>query len=162
MRKFVICIISLLTVLAALAILVVSRRKIPGRKGCKDDTTTIGMRDIENPFETVEAQPEEEPADVVVALKDYSWWRVYKNDILAIIGVLVVISLIVVVSIFANMSRIKLDDDERAKKEKQETSVIQALGDIEQTTVELSGKVDSLDAHFKEETTKLRNVQPVH
>ena len=91
MRKFVIGILSLLTLLTAIAILVVRRKETQESKCSKTYTQETEMRDVENPFEEIVAQPEGEPVEVVVKLKDYDWREVYKNDILTIIGIGVVI-----------------------------------------------------------------------
>lgn len=157
MRKFVISILLLLTVLTAIAILVV-RRKEPYESKCsKTYTQETEMRDIENPFEEIVAQPEGEPMEVVVKLKDYDWREVYKNDILTIIGIAVVIILVVVVSIFSNISRVVFDTTEREEKESVEKTVIQSVSTLEQSIVGIEEKIDSLDNHLMIEVVKLKD-----
>ena len=158
MRKFVIGILSLLTVLTAIAVLVV-RRKEPQKSKCsKTYTQEIEMRDIENPFEKIVAQPEGDSVEVVVKLKDHDWREVYKNDILTIIGIVVVIILVVVVSVFSNISRVAFDSTEREEKKSVETTVIQSVSTLEQSIIGIAERVDSLDAHFMEETTRLKKM----
>lgn len=158
MRKFVIGILALLTVLAAIAILVVRRKEPQESKCSKTYTQETEMRDIENPFGEIVARPEGEPVEVVVKLKDYDWREVYKNDILTIIGIGAVIILVVVVSVFSNMSRVAFDTTEREEKKSVETTVKQSVSTLEQSIGCIAERIDSLDAHFMEETTKLRNV----
>ena len=158
MRRFVIGILSLLTVLTTITLLVVKRKEPQESKCSKTYTQETEMRDIENPFEEIVAQPEGEPVEVVVKLKDYDWREGYKNDILTIIGIGVVIILIVVVSVFSNMSRVVFDTTEREEKKSVETTVIRSVSTLEQSIVGIAEKVDSLDAHIMKETTKLRNV----
>ncbi len=116
------------------------------------------MRDVENPFEEIVAQPGGEPVEVIVKLKDYDWREVYKNDILTIIGIGVVVILVVVVSVFSNMSRVAFDTTEREEKKSVETTVIQSVSTLEQSIVGIAERVDSLDAHFMEETTMLKKM----
>ena len=156
MRKFVIGILSLLTILAVIAKLGV-RRKGPQESKCSKYTQETGMRDIENPFEEIVAQPEGEPAEVVVKLKEYDWKDVYKKDILTIIGISVVIILVVIVSVFSNMSRVVFDTTERNEKKSVETTVIQSVTTLEQSTAGIAEKIDSLDNHLKIEAVKLKN-----
>lgn len=158
MRKFVIGILSLLTLLTAIAILVVRRKETQESKCSKTYTQETEMRDVENPFEEIVAQPEGEPMEVVVKLKDYDWREVYKNDILTIIGIGVVVILVVVVSVFSNMSRVAFDTTEREEKKSVETTVIQSVSTLEQSIVGIAERVDSLDAHFMEETTMLKKM----
>jgi Na+-transporting methylmalonyl-CoA/oxaloacetate decarboxylase gamma subunit len=96
--------------------------------------------------------------EVVVKLKDYDWREVYKNDILTIIGIGVVVILVVVVSVFSNMSRVAFDTTEREEKKSVETTVIQSVSTLEQSIVGIAERVDSLDAHFMEETTMLKKM----
>ena len=124
----------------------------------KSDTKVIGMREIENPFEEIVPQPEGENADVVVVIKDYNWRAVYKNDIITTVGVVVVVIMIVVFSVFAYMSRECSESTGRAEKDAVVNTVTQKLSNIEKMTVNISKRVDSLDVHFKDETTKIRNM----
>ena len=157
MKKFIIGILSLLTVLAAIAILVARRKETQKSKCCNTYTQETGMRDIKNPFEEIVTQPEEKPEEVVVKLEDYDWSEVCKNDILTIIGIIVVIILVVVVSVFSHMSRVTFDSTEREEKKSVETTVIQSVTTLEQSTAGIAEKIDSLDNHLKIETVKLRN-----
>lgn len=158
MRKIVIGIISFLAILVTIAFLIVRRRKMLERTCVKSDTKVIGMREIENPFEEIVPQPEGENADVVVVIKDYNWRAVYKNDIITIVGVVVVVIMIVVFSVFAYMSRECSESTGRAEKDAVVNTVTQKLSNIEKMTVNISKRVDSLDVHFKDETTKIRNM----
>lgn len=158
MRKIVLGILSLLAILVTIAFLIVRRRKMPERTCVKSDTKVIGMREIENPFEEIVPQPEGENADVVVVIKDYNWRAVYKNDIITIVGVVVVVIMIVVFSVFAYMSRECSESTGRAEKDAVVNTVTQKLSNIEKMTVDISKRVDSLDVHFKDETTKIRNM----
>ena len=81
-----------------------------------------------------------------------------KNDILTIIGIGVVVILVVVVSVFSNMSRVAFDTTEREEKKSVETTVIQSVSTLEQSIVGIAERVDSLDAHFMEETTMLKKM----
>lgn len=157
MRKIVIGIISFLAILVTIAFLIVRRRKMLERTCVKSDTKVIGMREIENPFEEIVPQPEGENA-VVVIIKDYNWRAVYKNDIITIVGVVVVVIMIVVFSVFAYMSRERSESIGRAEKDAVVNTVTQKLSNIEKMTVDISKRVDSLDAHFEDETTKIRNM----
>jgi len=158
MRKIVIGIISFLAILVTIAFLIVRRRKMLERTCVKSDTKVIGMREIENPFEEIVPQPEGENADVVVVIKDYNWRAVYKNDIITTVGVVVVVIMIVVFSVFAYMSRECSESTGRAEKDAVVNTVTQKLSNIEKMTVNISKRVDSLDVHFKDETTKIRNM----
>ena len=158
MRKIVLGILSILSILITIAFLIVRCRKMPERTCVKSDTKVIGMREIENPFEEIVPQPEGENAAVVVVIKDYNWRAVYKNDINTIVGVVIVVIMIVVLSVFAYMSRDGSDSTERAEKDAVVNTVTQKLSNIEKTIVDISERVDSLDAHFKDETTKIRNM----
>lgn len=158
MRKIVLGILSLLAILVTIAFLIVRRRKMLERTCVKSDTKVIGMREIENPFEEIVPQPEGENADVVVVIKDYNWRAVYKNDIITIVGVVVVVIMIVVFSVFAYMSRECSESTGRAEKDAVVNTVTQKLSNIEKMTVDISKRVDSLDVHFKDETTKIRNM----
>ena len=81
----------------------------------------------------------------------------YKKDILTIIGISVVIILVVIVSVFSNMSRVVFDTTERNEKKSVETTVIQSVTTLEQSTAGIAEKIDSLDNHLKIEAVKLKN-----
>ena len=158
MRKILLGILSFLAILASITILKVRRRKKLGETRVKSDIKIKGMREIENPFEEIVPLPEGESTDVVVVIKDYNWIAVYKNDIITIVGVVVVVVMIVVLSVFSNISRESYESAERAETDAIVNTVTHKLSNIEKKAVDISKSVDSLDAHFKDESTKFRNM----
>lgn len=56
------------------------------------------------------------------------------------------------------MSRVAFDTTEREEKKSVETTVIQSVSTLEQSIVGIAERVDSLDAHFMEETTMLKKM----
>ncbi len=152
MRKLLITILSLLTALMAYVFLIGKFQKSIRKISSKNKLIINGMRVIENPFEeTLKQSKETSIQDVVVANNNYHGWNVHKSDILSTIGVLVICILVIIVSFFSNKSRAVSESTEHIENKRTEASVINTLKNIEQTTISITKRVDSLDAHIKED-----------
>lgn len=115
-----------------------------------------GMRDIKKPFEEEVLRPESTPQTVVVKNKDFKKGKVYKRDILTIIGMAVVIVMVIVLSIFAFYSRQQQDETMRTKSMEIEVAVMQTLEKIENNSMTLSETADSVDLHIKQGINSLK------
>ena len=150
MKKYLITLLSLLIALSTYVILISSFKKKKQRVNCETKPINYGMRVIENPFEEVINQQEIKPTDdIIVVNNNYNLWKVYKSDILYLSGVFVVCVLVILVSVFANKSRVASDKIEQNKNEQVELSVIHSLRSIEETTINLTEEVDSLNTHIE-------------
>lgn len=123
-----------------------------------DNTITYGMREIENPFEDEVLRPENQTEDVLVKIKDYKWYNMYRKDIIAISIMAVIAVMVVVLSVFSFKSREQQKTVLDSEKAKTDSTIIHSLGSIEETVIVVKETLDSVDVHITESEKNVSNV----
>lgn len=123
-----------------------------------DNTITYGMREIENPFEDEVLRPENQTGDVLVKIKDYKWYNMYRKDIIAISIMVVIAVMVVVLSVFSFKSREQQKTVLDSEKAKTDSTIIHSLGSIEETVIVVKETLDSVDVHITESEKNVSNV----
>lgn len=123
-----------------------------------DNTITYGMREIENPFEDEVLRPENQTGDVLVKIKDYKWYNMYRKDIIAISIMAVIAVMVVVLSVFSFKSREQQKTVLDSEKAKTDSNIIHSLGSIEETVIVVKETLDSVDVHITESEKNVSNV----
>lgn len=123
-----------------------------------DNTITYGMREIENPFEDEVLRPENQAGDVLVKIKDYKWYNMYRTDIIAISIMAVIAVMVVVLSVFSFKSREQQKTVLNSEKAKTDSTIIHSLGSIEETVIVVKETLDSVDVHITESEKNVSNV----
>lgn len=123
-----------------------------------DNTITYGMREIENPFEDEVLRPENQTGDVLVKIKDYKWYNMYRKDIIAISIMAVIAVMVVVLSVFSFKSREQQKTVLDSEKAKTDSTIIHSLGSIEETVIVVKETLDSVDVHITESEKNVSNV----
>lgn len=121
------------------------------------NTITYGMRKIENPFEDEVLGPENQVGDVVVEVKDYKWYKMYKNDIIVVSVMIVIAIMVVILSVFSFGARVQIETVSSRDKAKADSAMMHSFLRIEQTAVKLKEEVDSLDMNIIEGEKNLSN-----
>lgn len=159
MKKFLSIIVFVISALSLiLKILRIVRKKQETRNlEQNNDTITYGMREIENPFENEVLRPEKQTGDVVVKIKDYKWYNMYRNDIIAICVMMVLAIMVTGLSVFSFETRVQNEALSSSEKAKADSTIIHSLGGIEETTIVMKETLDSVDVHLTEGEKNLRN-----
>lgn len=116
------------------------------------------MREIENPFEDEVLRPENQTGDVLVKIKDYKWYNMYRKDIIAISIMAVIAVMVVVLSVFSFKSREQQKTVLDSEKAKTDSTIIHSLGSIEETVIVVKETLDSVDVHITESEKNVSNV----
>lgn len=124
----------------------------------KMSNVVFGMRDIENPFESLVEKEDNSQQPISVNNPEFKKWKVYKSDILSIVGILVVIILVICVSTVSFNSRQHQEDALKAEVQRYENSVLQALDNIENNSMVLSERTDSISFQIKEGIDSLKEI----
>jgi len=111
---------------------------------------SYGMRVIENPFEPSDVKINNSRQPIVVKNPEFKKWKVYENDILSIVGILVVIIIVIGVSIVSFNSRQQQENALKVESQRYEITVLQTLENIENNTTVLSERTDSIKSQIKE------------
>ena len=141
-----------------LLLLKVARKHKNLQKPEQNDNTTYGMREIENPFEDEVLRPENQTGDVLVKIKDYKWYNMYRKDIIAISIMAVIAVMVVVLSVFSFKSREQQKTVLDSEKAKTDSTIIHSLGSIEETVIVVKETLDSVDVHITESEKNVSNV----
>lgn len=124
----------------------------------KMSNADFGMRYIENPFESLVEKEDNSQQPIFVNNPEFKKWKVYKNDILSIIGILVVIIIVIGISIVSFNSRQQQEDALKTEVQRYENSVLQALDNIENNSTVLSERTDSMCFQIKEGIDSLKEI----
>lgn len=115
------------------------------------------MRDIENPFVEEVLKSFSKSQTIIVKIKDKKMSSLYKFDILMIMGVAMVMVVIIVLSIFAFSRRPQSDKTIRSITKENDAILIQKLKSLEENSIILSEKIDSLDFHIRKGINNLHD-----
>lgn len=135
----------------------IRKKKSPQNKEQNDNTIAYGMREIENPFEEAVLRPDNQNEDIVVKIKDYKWYNMYRKDIVAISVMAVIAVMVVVLSVFSFKSREQQDSVSGSEKVKTDSAIIHSLGSIEETAIVVKETLDSVDVHITEGVKNMSN-----
>ena len=151
---FIVSVASLMLLLLKVA----RKHKTLQKPKQNDNTITYGMREIENPFEDEVLRPENQTGDVLVKIKDYKWYNMYRKDIIAISIMAVIAVMVVVLSVFSFKSREQQKTVLDSEKAKTDSTIIHSLGSIEETVIVVKETLDSVDVHITESEKNVSNV----
>lgn len=152
------CAFVLVAVASLLFLLGVFRKKKkPLMQELNNIPIAYGMREIENPFDNEVLRPENQLEDVVVKIKDYKWYNMYRNDIIAICVMMVLAIMVTGLSVFSFETRVQNEALSSSEKAKADSTIIHSLGGIEETTIVMKETLDSVDVHLTEGEKNLRN-----
>jgi len=126
------------------------------RKMCN---VVLGMRDIENPFESLaEKDNDDSQQPIVVKNPDFKSRKVYRNDIISVISTLGVIIVVVIVSIYSFNIRQQKDEILKEENLSYEIAMLQTLNNIENNSTVLSERTDSISFQIKEGIDSLKEI----
>lgn len=115
------------------------------------------MRDIENPFKDEILSPKKQAGDIVVKIKDYKWYEMYKYDLMSIFAMIVIVILVIILSVFSFKVR-KLEENVlHSEKTKADSTLIHSLSGLEETSIVMKDILDSVDVHLTEGKKELSN-----
>lgn len=158
-KIFVVATVCIITI-EAIVILIKRNSKrdklqLTSRNMCN---VVLGMRDIENPFESLVKKEDAPQQSIVVKNPDFESRKVYKNDIISVISTLVVLIIVVIVSIWSFNIRQQKDKILKAENQRYEITMLQTLKNIENNSTVLSERMDSISFQIKEEIDSLKEI----
>lgn len=158
-KIFVVATVCIITIEAIVILIKRNSKKdklqLTSRKMCN---VVLGMRDIENPFESLVEKEDASPHSIVVKNPDFKSRKVYKNDIISIISTLVVLIIVVIVSIWSFNIRQQKDKILKVELQRYEITMLQTLKNIENNSTVLSERTDSICFQIKEEIDSLKEI----
>ena len=127
-----------------------------------NNTINYGMRDIENPFKDEILSPQKQAGDVVVKIKDYKWYKMYKYDLMSIFAMIVIVIQVIILSVFSFKLRKQEETVLHYEKTKADSTLIHSLSGLEETTIVVKDILDSVDVHITEGKKELSNAIREH
>lgn len=152
MKKILRIVVFIVSAVASILFLlrIFRKKKNPLTNERDDNTMTYGMREIENPFENEVLRPDNQAGDVVVKIKDFKWYNMYRNDIIAICVMAAIAIMVVILSVLSFKTRVQDETILCSEKVKVDSTIIHSLGGIEKTVIVMKETLDSVDVHLTE------------